>query len=235
MAKPSRKTRVQPKMLELVPNERPTVPKRAGPLELLTKAQRTYASSIRGNPLTFSYGSAGCGKDYVALAIAAEMLETHKVERIVLVRPLIETGSSMGAFPGTVTEKLEPWMSPLFDILVERLGKGLTDYYIKAGKIVAVPLALMRGSTLKDAFVVLTEAQNTTPKQMEMFLTRVGNDAKVVVDGDHHQSDVKGLNGLADAITKLDGLKGVGFVEFVPEDCVRSGLCRAIVDRYSRI
>lgn len=235
MAKPSRKTRVQPKLLELVPNERPTLPKRAGPLELLTKAQRTYASSIRNNQLTISYGSAGCGKDYVALALAAEMLETHKVERIVLVRPLVETGASMGAFPGTVEEKLAPWMIPLLDILIERLGKGLADYYIKSGKIVTVPLALMRGSTLKDAFVVLTEAQNTTPKQLEMFLTRIGDGTKVVVDGDHHQSDVKGLNGLADVITRLDGLKGVGFVEFVPSDCVRSGLCRAIVDRYSKI
>lgn len=231
MAKPSRRNK-RVVELNLVQDERPKMPTRAGPLKLLTEAQRVYAASIRANPLTFSCGSAGCGKDYVALAIAADMLERGDIQQITLVRPLVETGAAMGAFPGTVEEKLAPWMIPMLDILVERLGKGTTDYYVKAGKIKVVPLALMRGSTLKDAFVLLTEAQNTTPKQMEMFLTRIGDDAKVVVDGDHHQSDVRGKNGLEDALERLDGVPGVGMVEFFPEDCVRSGLCRAILERY---
>jgi phosphate starvation-inducible protein PhoH and related proteins len=226
--KPSRRMR-----LEVVPTiERPQVPKRAGPLELLTRAQRTYANSIKINPLTISYGSAGCGKDYVALALAAEMLESHQVEQITIVRPLVEAGGAMGAFPGTVEEKLSPWMLPLMDILNERLGVGTTKYFVDSGKIKSIPLALMRGSTLKNAFVLLTEAQNATPKQMEMFLTRIGEDAKVVVDGDHHQSDLRGPNGLEDAIERLQGVRGVGFVEFFPEDCVRSGLCKAILERY---
>lgn len=228
MAKPSRRN----KQLTLVQDERPKMPTRAGPLKLLTEAQRVYANSIKTNTLTLVTGAAGAGKTYIALSLAADMLQDREVDRIVLVRPLVEAGEKIGALPGDLSLKLEPWALAMTDILRERLGPSYVDCLLKQDKIRVAPLTYLRGSTFKDAFVLLTEAQNCTPSQMKLFLTRIGNDAKIVVDGDPTQSDIRGANGLEDAIHRLDDLKGVGVVEFTRDDVVRSGLCQAIVERY---
>jgi phosphate starvation-inducible PhoH-like protein len=197
-----------------------------------TQAQKQYLNSIKVNPLTFGVGSAGTGKTYVALAMAAQMLVSHDIERLVLVRPLVEAGEELGALPGELGDKLQPWVLPMMDILYERLGPTHTKYLLGNDRIRVSPLAYMRGSTFSNTFVMLTEAQNTSVTQMMMFLTRIGDGAKVVVDGDPRQSDVRGKNGLEDAIERLDDLRGVGMVEFVRQDIVRSGLCQDIVERY---
>lgn len=230
-ARRSRRDNSQPE-LTVVPVEQPVSIRKAGPLVLLTQNQKTYANSVRNNALTFSTGPAGVGKSYIALSLAAQMLEAKQIERIVIVRPLVEAGEKVGHLPGELSNKLEPWVLPMMDILRERLGSTYVDYLLKFDRIRVSPLAFMRGSTLKNAFVLLTEAQNTTPAQMEMFLTRLGEDVRVVVDGCLTQSDIRGQNGLADAVNLLSDLNGVGHVEFTRSDIVRSGLCQKIVERY---
>lgn len=231
MAQPKRKRNQAPETnLSLVPDRPITI--QAGPLQAKTPAQRQYMASMRSNTLTVASGSAGTGKTYVALATLGQMLVEHKVERLILVRPLVETGRAFGALPGTLEEKMAPWALPMLDILVERLGKSFTEYLIKSDRIRVTPLEFMRGSTFNNTAVLLTEAQNTSVVQMKMFLSRLGEECKVIVDGDPRQSDLKGINGLDDALTRLQGLNSVGFVEFSRADIVRSGLCQEIVERY---
>ncbi len=203
------------------------------PLEAKTAAQKKYISAIKHNCLTFGIGPAGTGKSYCAAALAAAALESGQVERIILTRPAVEAGEQLGFLPGALDEKFAVYIDAFRDILNERLGSGAVDYNLRHGRIVAAPLAFMRGKTFSaDTFVILDEAQNTSVEQMKMFLTRIGEDCKVVVNGDINQSDIRRPNGLADAVKRVRGLPGVYIHEFDREDIVRSGLVRALIDRY---
>ena len=203
------------------------------PLEARTPAQKKYLCAIKSHCLTFGIGPAGTGKSYCATAMAADALASGRIERIILTRPAVEAGEQLGHLPGDLNEKFSVYIDPFRDILHQRLGKGDVEYNLRHGRIVAAPLAFMRGKTFgSDTFVILDEAQNTSIAQMKMFLTRIGEDCKVVVNGDVNQSDIRGPNGLADAIERLRGLPGVRIHEFDREDIVRSGLVRAVIDRY---
>lgn len=203
------------------------------PLEARTRSQKRYMCAIKSHCLTFGIGPAGTGKSYCATAMAAEALANGRVERIILTRPAVEAGEQLGHLPGDLEEKFSVYIDPFRDILNERLGKGAVEYNLRHGRIVAAPLAFMRGKTFGgDSFVILDEAQNTSTAQMKMFLTRIGEDCKVVVNGDVKQSDIRGNNGLADAVGRLRGLSAVHIHEFERDDIVRSGLVRAVIDRY---
>jgi phosphate starvation-inducible PhoH-like protein len=210
------------------------IPSRAQqPLIAKTPAQLEYINAIKRYPLTLGIGPAGTGKSYCAGALAAEALESGRIERIILTRPAVESGESLGFLPGDVDEKFSVYIDAFRDILNERLGAGTVDYCLRHGRIVAAPLAYMRGKTFdQKTFVILDEAQNTSPAQMKMFLTRIGEGCKVVINGDIAQSDIKGPNGLADAVQRLGGLSDIYIHEFTRNDIVRSGLVREIIDRY---
>ncbi len=209
-------------------------PRRATqPLSARTQAQQQYINAIKTHSLTFGIGPAGTGKSYCAGALAAEALESGRIERIILTRPAVEAGEQLGFLPGALDEKFSVYIDAFRDILNERLGAGTVDYCLRHGRIVAAPLAFMRGKTFNHStFVVLDEAQNTSLAQMKMFLTRIGDDCKVVINGDIEQSDVRGPNGLADAVSRLQDLPDVYVHRFEREDIVRSGLVRSIIDRY---
>lgn len=172
---------------------------------------------------------------YIAGSLAAEALESHKISKIIVTRPAIEAdGEEMGFLPGELDEKFAPWFEPFRDVLEERLGAKTVDYHIKKGTIVPTPLAYMRGKSFKDAWVIMDEAQNSTPGQMKMFLTRMGEGCQMTILGDIKQSDLKIESGMQDAIRKLRGMPEVGFHEFRIEDCVRHGIVKKILERYER-
>ena len=236
MAKAKQKTRVAVD-LRLVEHAQQPLPskKPAAPLVPQTEAQRCFLSSLRSNTLTIVRGSAGVGKTYVALAYAAELLRDREIERIILTRPLVGVDgeeSKIGALPGMLQEKLQFWAMPMVDVLIERLGKGAFDYFLQHDRIRIVPLAYLRGSSFNDCFIHCTEAQNTSPSQIKMLLTRVGENAQVVLDGDPQQSDLKKLNGLEDACARLEDMVDVGVVTFTRDDVVRSGFCQNVLARY---
>lgn len=209
-------------------------PQRANaPLEPRNPAQKRYISAIKNHCLTFGLGPAGTGKSYCAGALAAQALESGQIEQIILTRPAVEAGEQLGFLPGAVDEKFSVYIDAFRDILNERLGAGTVEYCLRHGRIVAAPLAFMRGKTFNSkTFVVLDEAQNTSVAQMKMFLTRIGEDCRVVINGDIAQSDIRGPNGLEDAVRRLTGVRGVCIHRFEREDIVRSGLVREIIDRY---
>ncbi len=208
-------------------------PRSVQPLRAKTQAQQEYINAINRHSLTFGIGPAGTGKSYCAGALAAEALESGRIEQIILTRPAVESGEHLGFLPGDLDEKFAVYIDAFRDILNERLGAGTVDYCLRHGRIVAAPLAYMRGKTFNSkTFVILDEAQNTSPAQMKMFLTRIGEDCKVVINGDINQSDIRGPNGLADAVARLGDLPNVYVHEFEREDIVRSGLVRDIIDRY---
>lgn len=203
------------------------------PLTARNPAQKRYIAAIKNSCLTFGIGPAGTGKSYCAGALAAHALESGQVERLILTRPAVEAGEQLGFLPGDVDEKYAVYIDAFRDILNTRLGAGTVDYCIRHGRIAAAPLAFMRGKTFNSkTFVILDEAQNTSVAQMKMFLTRIGEECRVVINGDLEQSDIRGPNGLADAIQRLRGLPGVHVHTFARNDIVRSGLVRQIMDRY---
>lgn len=204
------------------------------PIVPLNKSQGRYINAIKNFTLTFALGPAGVGKTWVCAALAAQMLESGEIDKIIITRPAVEAGENLGFLPGEIEDKFDPYLQPFRDVLNERLGKTFVEYLIKAGKIEAAPLAYMRGRTFKDAFVILDEAQNTTPTQMKMFLTRIGQNAKIVVNGDITQKDIRGESGLENAVNLLGFIPSVKRVDFEREDIVRSGLVQEIVSAYER-
>lgn len=202
------------------------------PLRPMNDAQYDYIESIRTNVITFALGPAGTGKTYIAAAIAADMLVKGEIDKIIMTRPAVDAGRNWGALPGELAEKYAPFMEPLVDVLNERLGKSHTDYLFKRGSIQAKPLEFMRGKTFSRCFYILDEAQNTTPSQMKLFATRIGEDCKVVIDGDLAQKDINGASGLLDATTRLVDIPKIGIVAFTVDDCVRSGIVKAILRAY---
>ena len=202
-------------------------------IEARNRAQGQYMAAITSHPLTFGLGPAGTGKTYCATAMAVEAFERREVERILFTRPAIESGEALGFLPGKVQEKIEPWFATFRGTLNELLGKGVVDCALKNERIVFEPLAYMRGKTFDDAFVILDEAQNCTRLQLKMFLTRIGERSRVVVNGDLNQSDIARDSGLLDAVDRLRGLRHVHIHEFGCGDIVRSDLVRAIIERYA--
>lgn len=203
------------------------------PLKAKTPSQQNYINAINNNCLTFGLGPAGTGKSYCAGALAAQALQKGEIEQIILTRPAVEAGENLGFLPGDVDEKFSAYIDAFRDILNARLGASAVSYLLRHGRIIAAPLAYMRGKTFnQNCFVILDEAQNTSPAQMKMFLTRIGENCKVVINGDIRQSDIRGENGLADAVTRMHGVPSVAIHHFEREDIVRSGLVRAVIDRY---
>lgn len=208
--------------------------KKAGPLEAQTEAQAHYLMALGDSQLIFAIGPAGTGKTYVASAFAADLLQAKAIEKIIITRPNVEVGSGFGFLPGELEEKYAPYLAPFREIMIERMGLSTYEYNLKAEYIVPTPLAFLRGATFNDAFVILDEAQNCTPAEMKMFLTRIGKNCTVVVDGDPDQCDLDGPSGLNDAVNRLESLPGVAVVEFTEDDIVRSGLVRDILVAYRR-
>jgi phosphate starvation-inducible protein PhoH and related proteins len=201
-----------------------------------TVTQKRYVDAIRSSTVTFGIGPAGTGKTYLAIALAVKALSEREVGRIILTRPAVEAGERLGFLPGDVLAKVDPYMRPLFDALYDTMDADRLNAFIDRGTIEVAPLAFMRGRTLNDSFVILDEAQNTTPEQMQMFLTRLGFGSKMVVTGDVTQVDLprEQASGLIQVRDILRSLDGIGFVEFGHEDVVRHKLVQRIVEAYKR-
>jgi phosphate starvation-inducible PhoH-like protein len=197
-----------------------------------TEGQRRYVEAIRTHKITFGVGPAGTGKTYLAMALAVAALKRHEVARIVLTRPVVEAGESLGYLPGTLQEKLDPYVRPLYDALMDLTDAERATAMIEQGVIEISPLAFMRGRTFNDSFVILDEAQNTTPEQMKMFLTRLGLSSTFVVTGDATQRDLQGMGGLESAREVLAGIDDIAFVDLERNDIVRHTLVARIVDAY---
>ncbi|HEU5176383.1 MAG TPA: PhoH family protein [Burkholderiales bacterium] len=199
-----------------------------------TPHQVQYIESILAHDCTFGIGPAGTGKTYLAVACAVDALERDKVKRIVLVRPAVEAGERLGFLPGDLAQKVDPYLRPLYDALYDLMGFEKTGKLLERGTIELAPLAYMRGRTLNHSFIILDEAQNTTPEQMKMFLTRIGFGAKAVVNGDVTQIDLaRGQkSGLIEARRILDGVRGIAFTQFGAQDVVRHPLVARIIDAY---
>ena len=200
-----------------------------------TRGQIEYVEAIKKHDIVFGVGPAGTGKTYLAMAMAVNALKKGLVRRIVLTRPAIEAGENLGFLPGDMVEKVLPYLRPLYDALYDMIEPERVEEYTEQGIIEVAPLAFMRGRTLNDAFVILDEAQNSTPFQMKMFLTRLGFDSKTVVTGDVTQSDLpKGTpNGLDDTRKILRGIEGIKFVDLTGEDVVRHELVQKIIEAYA--
>lgn len=204
----------------------------SSPITPRNLAQQRYLQSIDNNQLTFATGPAGTGKTWICAARAVQALQTGEVKKIVITRPVVEAEENMGFLPGSIEDKFAPYFTPFREVLEERLGAGHVKALLKAGQIEMAPLAYMRGRSFKESFVVLDEAQNTREGQMKLFLTRIGEHSKIVINGDISQKDIIGHSGLNDAITRFAKLAQVGCVHFEQTDIVRSGLVQQIVEGY---
>ena len=199
-----------------------------------TPGQKRYIETVRANTITVCEGPAGTGKTYLAVAMAVAALKRHEVSRIVLTRPVVEAGESLGFLPGTLEEKVDPYVRPLYDALFDMMDSERLAALSERGAIEVAPLAYMRGRTLNDSFVILDEAQNTTPEQMKMFLTRLGFNSRFVVTGDASQRDLMGKrSALVTLEDVLGGVEGIGFVHLERRDVVRHALVGRIVDAYA--
>jgi len=196
--------------------------------------QREYVRNILTHDINFGVGPAGTGKTYLAVAGAVEALENNRVQRIVLVRPVVEAGERLGFLPGGLEQKVDPYLRPLYDALHETLGFDKVARLLEKNIIELAPLAYMRGRTLNESFIILDEAQNTTAEQMKMFLTRIGFGTTAVITGDITQIDLRRtqMSGLKQAIEILDGVEGISFTHFTPQDVVRHALVQKIVEAY---
>ena len=208
---------------------------RGKPLRPKTKGQKRYVDTIRKNDMVFGIGPAGTGKTYLACALAANALKNKEVERVILARPAVEAGESLGFLPGDLQDKVDPYLRPLYDAIFEIIGQETAARLKETGVIEVVPLAYMRGRTLDNSFIILDEAQNTTREQMKMFLTRMGFNSKVVVTGDITQIDLpKGSgSGLVEARRVLSDVEGVEFSYLTEVDVVRHDLVKRIIKAYS--
>lgn len=206
------------------------------PVKPKTLGQKAYVQAIREHTVTLGIGPAGTGKTYLAVAAAVAAFREKSVNRIILTRPAVEAGERLGFLPGDLQSKVDPYLRPLYDALFDMLGPETYNTYLEKGNIEVAPLAYMRGRTLDDSFIILDEAQNTTPEQMKMFLTRLGFNSKAVVTGDLTQTDLPfgKKSGLAAAVKILDGIEGIGIHHFTERDVVRHRLVQEIILAYDR-
>jgi phosphate starvation-inducible PhoH-like protein len=199
-----------------------------------TAGQAGYFKLLRDNEVVFGLGPAGTGKTYMAVAWAVDFLKRRQVERIILSRPAVEAGERLGFLPGDMKEKVDPYLRPLYDALYDMMPSDKVDRMIASGEIEIAPLAFMRGRTLSNAFVIIDEAQNTTPVQMKMVLTRLGEESRMAITGDLSQIDLPSgqLSGLSDAVNRLDNVKGIGITRLSGEDVVRHPVVARILKAY---
>ena len=218
--------------MELTPDIK--TPRRA--IKTQSNNQSIYIKTIRENDLCFGIGPAGTGKTYLAVAAAIEALQKQVVSKIILVRPAVEAGERLGFLPGDLSQKVDPYLRPMYDALYEMLGFDQVNHLIERRAIELAPLAFMRGRSLNDSFIILDEAQNTTIKQMKMFLTRMGFGSKSVVNGDITQIDLPTdkVSGLKHAVEVLDGIEGIGIINFNYSDVVRHKVVQNIVEAYEK-
>jgi len=201
-----------------------------------THGQKIYVDAIKENDIVFGIGPAGTGKTFLAVAMAVTAFRNKEVNRIVLTRPAVEAGEKLGFLPGDLQNKVDPYLRPLYDALYEMMGADTYHKYLEKGMIEVAPLAYMRGRTLDDSFIILDEAQNTTPEQMKMFLTRIGFGSKAVITGDITQIDLPGdkKSGLKEVMKVLKDVKGISFVQLSDRDVVRHELVQRIIQAYER-
>ncbi len=209
---------------------------RGRPIRSKTLGQRAYVEAVRKHELTLAVGPAGTGKTYLAMAMAVVALKAKEVERIVLTRPAVEAGEKLGFLPGDMTQKVDPYLRPLYDALHELMGADSYQRLAERGTVEVAPLAFMRGRTLSDAFIILDEAQNATSEQMKMFLTRLGANSRCIVTGDVSQTDLPKdkKSGLVEAVNVLRNVEGVAIVELTARDVVRHELVQRIVQAYEK-
>lgn len=209
---------------------------RKRPVRARTAAQDAYIRTLKRNSLTFGIGPAGTGKTWLAVAQAVQMFERREVDRIILSRPAVEAGERLGFLPGDMREKVDPYLRPIYDALYDLMDARIVERALQSGEIEIAPLAFMRGRTLTNAAVILDEAQNTTTMQMKMFLTRLGENSRMIVTGDPSQVDLPNgmTSGLDEAVRLLDGVEGIGVVKFSAEDVIRHELVARIVAAYEK-
>lgn len=200
-----------------------------------TVNQKKLVAAVEKNDLVFAIGPAGTGKTYISVALAVRALKNKEVKKIIITRPAVEAGENLGFLPGDLKEKIDPYLRPIYDALSDMIPAEKLRYYKENGIIEIAPLAYMRGRTLNDAYVLLDEAQNTTPMQIKMFLTRMGPESKVIITGDKSQIDLprRQISGLIETIHVLKDVKGIGFVELDDRDVVRHKLVKAIIKAYN--
>ena len=206
------------------------------PIKAKTIGQKRYIELIRGNTVVFGIGPAGTGKTYLAVAMAVDAFRKKQVSKIILTRPAVEAGEKLGFLPGDLQNKVDPYLRPLYDALGDMLGVEAYQKYLEKGVIEVAPLAYMRGRTLDDAFIILDEAQNTTPEQMKMFLTRIGFNSKALITGDITQIDLPDgkRSGLRDAMRILKNIEGIEFIHLTYKDVVRHPLVQKIINAYEK-
>lgn len=209
---------------------------RGKPIRSKTLGQKRYIDAIRQNDIVFGIGPAGTGKTYLAMAMAITAFKNGEVDRLILTRPAVEAGEKLGFLPGDLQDKVDPYLRPLYDALFEIMGAEAFEKNMEKGLIEVAPLAYMRGRTLENAYIILDEAQNTTPEQMKMFLTRFGQGSKIVVTGDITQIDLPGgkRSGLKEVRKILRGIPDIAFIEFSQDDVVRHRLVQRIIEAYDR-
>lgn len=209
---------------------------RGKPIRSKTLGQKRYIEAIRHNDIVFGIGPAGTGKTYLAMAMAITAFKNGEVDRLILTRPAVEAGEKLGFLPGDLQDKVDPYLRPLYDALFEIMGTEAFEKNMEKGLIEVAPLAYMRGRTLENAYIILDEAQNTTPEQMKMFLTRFGQGSKIVVTGDITQIDLPGgkRSGLKEVRRILRGIPDIAFIEFSQDDVVRHRLVQRIIEAYDR-
>ena len=200
------------------------------------KKQAEFIDSVYAHAVTFGLGPAGTGKTYIAVALALKLLLSRKVRKLLLTRPVVEAGESLGFLPGDLVQKINPYLRPLFDIMETLLPADVLRSMEESNSIEVAPLAYMRGRTLHNAVVILDEAQNTTKEQMKMFLTRMGEDSKLIITGDPSQSDIRGKaeSGLVHAVSLLRTINEIGIIEFSSDEVVRHSLVQKIIHAYER-
>ena len=210
---------------------------KGSPIKVKTVNQQKLVQSIRDNDLVFALGPAGTGKTYISVAMAVRALKNKQVKKIIVTRPAVEAGENLGFLPGDLKEKIDPYLRPIYDALHDMMPFEKLKFYMEREIIEIAPLAYMRGRTLNNAFILLDEAQNTTPMQMKMFLTRMGPESKMIVTGDTSQIDLPAnqRSGLKEAARILNNVVGIGFVELNERDVVRHKLVRDIIEAYNRI
>ncbi len=206
------------------------------PIRARNEAQQAYLEAITHRQLIFASGEAGCGKTWLSAAMAAQALINKDIDRIIVTRPVLQADEDLGFLPGDIAEKFAPYFRPVYDVLLKRLGASFMQYCLRPeiGKVEIAPFAYMRGRTFDNAFVILDEAQNVTCAQMKMFLTRLGENVTVVVNGDISQCDLPSgvASGLSDALRRFNQDEWVSVVQFTPQDCVRSALCQRALQAY---